>query len=102
MDILGRINELRNQRGWSVNRLALESELTQSTVFNMLYRKSLPTIRTLQSLCKGFGISLGEFFMESNKNIYSLSLDEKAIIDKYRKINSEQRKLAREFLVNIE
>lgn len=47
MDILDRITELREERGWSVYKLAEESGLTQSTLANMFSRKTMPSIATL-------------------------------------------------------
>ena len=67
MDILKRIDELRKERGWSVNYLAMEAMLTQSTVNNLYTRQTLPTIPTLRAICGAFGITLSEFFAEEEK-----------------------------------
>ena len=64
MDILARIDELRKERGWSINYLAMESELTQSTINNLYTRHTEPKISTLRAICNAFGISLSEFFNE--------------------------------------
>lgn len=66
MNILERIDELRKERGWSVNYLAMEAELTQSTVNNMYIRKTEPKISTLRAICDAFGITLSEFFSEKS------------------------------------
>ncbi len=62
MDVLEKIDKLRKERGWSVNYLAMEAELTQSTLNNLYTRKTEPKISTLRSICKAFGITLTEFF----------------------------------------
>lgn len=62
MDVLEKIDRLRKERGWSVNYLAMEAELTQSTLNNLYTRKTEPKISTLRSICKAFGITLTEFF----------------------------------------
>ena len=62
MDVLEKIDKLRKERGWSVNYLAIEAELTQSTLNNLYTRKTEPKISTLRSICKAFGITLAEFF----------------------------------------
>ena len=62
MDVLEKIDKLRKERGWSVNYLAMEAELTQSTLNNLYTRKTEPKISTLRSICKAFGITLAEFF----------------------------------------
>lgn len=64
MTILEKIDKLRIQRGWSINNLATEAMLTQSTVNNMYQRKNDPKISTLRAICDAFGITLSEFFAE--------------------------------------
>ena len=68
MDILEKIDELRKERGWSINYLAMEAGLTQSTVNNLFLRKTEPKISTLRALCDAFGITLSEFFAEDTSN----------------------------------
>lgn len=62
MTILEHIDELRIARGWSVNNLAMEAMLTQSTLNNLYMRKTEPKISTLRAICGAFGITLAEFF----------------------------------------
>ena len=64
MDVLEKIDKLRKERGWSVNYLAMEAELTQSTLNNLYTRQTEPKISTLRSICKAFGITLAEFFSD--------------------------------------
>lgn len=64
MTILEKIDELRRQRGWSINNLAMEAMLTQSTVNNLYVRKTEPKISTLRAICDAFGVTLAEFFAE--------------------------------------
>lgn len=64
MNILERIDTLRKERGWSINNLAMEAMLTQSTVNNLYVRGAEPKLSTLRAICGAFGISLAEFFSE--------------------------------------
>lgn len=58
-----RILELCYERDISINKLCLQSGVTQSTVNNILSRKNTtPTILTIKRLCDGAEISLTEFF----------------------------------------
>lgn len=66
MDVLSRIEQLRMERGWSVNYLAMEAGLTQSTVNNLFSRHAEPKLSTLRALCEAFGITLAEFFAEES------------------------------------
>jgi len=92
MKINERINDLLIERGWSVNQLANEAFLTQSTVSNIFNRKSVPTVATLTAICKAFEISLSEFFNESenDSNIY-LTEDETTLLENFRSLNKNNK-----------
>ncbi|MEG9430211.1 MAG: helix-turn-helix transcriptional regulator, partial [Christensenellaceae bacterium] len=62
IDVLERILELKNERGWSLYKLADEAMLTQSTLSNMFTRKTMPSLYTLNQICEAFGITMSEFF----------------------------------------
>lgn len=87
MDILEKIDTLRKERGWSINNLAMEALLTQSTVNNLYARKTEPKISTLRALCNAFGITLSEFFSEPDKP----DTIEKQIYNKVCTLTSEQK-----------
>lgn len=67
MDALRKINRMRLERGWSIYRLSVESDLPQSTLVNMFSRETQPSIATLEAICKGYGITLSEFFTEDSE-----------------------------------
>ena len=67
-DILKKIDRLRKERGWSVNYLAMEAELTQSTLSNLFARDTEPRISTLRPICNAFGMSLSDFFAEEKED----------------------------------
>ena len=64
MEVLAKIEMLRKEKGWSINYLAMESGLTQSTLNNLYSRNTEPKISTLRAICGAFGITLSEFFKE--------------------------------------
>lgn len=88
MDIAKKIDAMRIERGWSVNYLALEAMLTQSTVNNMFTRHTDPKISTLKAICNAFGITLSEFFAEEDAPD-DLTTELKRRIDK---LSDEQKK----------
>ena len=61
-DIHNRIFILMENRNWSVYRLAEKSGISATGLYNMIERKTMPRIDTLERLCVGFDISLSEFF----------------------------------------
>ena len=91
MDIVQKIDELREERGWSINTLAAESQLTQSTLSSMLGRHSAPKIDTLQCICNAFGMTLAQFFLE-DESIEILTDNETALLAAYRKLPEVKQK----------
>ena len=71
MDAQKRIKQLMEERGWTDYRLAKESNLSHSTVTNMFNRNNAPTLPTLEAVCKAFGITLAQFFSESDEELFS-------------------------------
>ena len=67
MEVLEKIEMLRKEKGWSINYLAMESGLTQSTLNNLYSRNTEPKISTLRAICGAFGITLSEFFKEEEQ-----------------------------------
>jgi len=90
MDIIKRVTELREQRGWSKNHLAKKSGLSQSTVSNLYNRPHEPTISTLESLCNGFGISLSEFFNADGDATF-LTEEQKHLLSEWSKLSETQK-----------
>ena len=78
---LEKIDKMRKERGWSVNKLAMEAELTQSTIAHMFSRGTLPSLHTLRSICEAYGITMAQFFSDDEDTDY-LSTDEKSVIAK--------------------
>ena len=61
-EVQRRIMMLLDERDWSPTHLAKVSGLPTTTVTDIFKRKSCPKIETLDKLCKGFGITVGDFF----------------------------------------
>ncbi len=89
MDILKKINQLRLERNWSIYRLSVESNISQSTLTNMFNRETLPSITTLECLCNAFGITMAEFFAEQLPTINTAS--EQELLELYRAIPEDAK-----------
>ena len=88
MDVCDKIDELRKQRGWSVNNLAMEAALTQSTVNNIFLRHSEPKLSTLRAICNAFGISLSQFFEEEERE----NITDEKLINELKSLSPEQKR----------
>lgn len=66
MDIIDKIYRLMEERKWSTYALSNESGVNQSTIANMFRKNQVPKIETLEKICKAFGLTLAEFFMDEH------------------------------------
>ena len=66
MDINKRLEELIAKRGWTRYRLSKESGVPETTITNIFYRGTVPTIATLEQICDTLGITLSEFFSDGS------------------------------------
>ena len=64
MDTHERLRQLLNERGWTEYRLAKNCGLSESTIANIYRRNTVPSLATLEAICKGFGITMAQFFAE--------------------------------------
>lgn len=65
MDVLARLRQFQNERGWSEYRMAKNCNLSESTIANIYRRGAMPSIPTLQAICDGYGITMSQFFAEN-------------------------------------
>ena len=97
---LVRIRELCAQRNWSYYQLAKAAGIPYSTLSTMLHKENMPSLPTLQKLCKGFGISIVEFF-EPDKNQQGLTEDQALCLSLFTSLNQEEQKLALAYLKGL-
>ena len=90
MDVIKKIENLKNQRGWSDYKLSLESGIAQSTLATMKQRKTPLKVDALQSICEAFGITLAQFFLEDER-VEILSEQERKLVDGYRKLSNKKQ-----------
>lgn len=96
MDATEKIQEMMKQRGWSAYKLAKKSGLSEATIANLIRRNTIPTITTLEAICKGFEITMPQFF--SDGDIIEVSSDLKPLIDCWSALSPEQREAALKLL----
>ena len=90
MDVLAKIRRLQKERGWSEYRLAKEANLSQSTVSGLYRKNNLPTIPTLEALCKAFGMTLSQFFADGNLPV-DLTDEQQKMLSEWNSLTPEQK-----------
>ena len=89
MNTLERLRQLLNDRGWTEYRLSKECGLSQSTIGNIYRRNTTPSIDTLENICKAFGITLSQFFAETE--MVELTPELKSLFDGWVSLTPEQK-----------
>ena len=92
MDATERIKTLMEQRGWSAYRLSKNCGLSENTIATILKRNSLPSISTLEAICKGLGITLSQFFADGD--LIEVTPKTRELIDCWSGLSEEQRDAA--------
>lgn len=88
-DVLTRIKILREQRGWSVYKLAKLSGIPQSTIATWYQKNLCPPIDKIEILCNTFGITLTEFF--STGDILDSMTGADELLSKWILLNPSQK-----------
>ncbi len=89
MDTQKRLRQLLDERGWTEYRLSKVCGLSESTLANIFRRNTLPSISTLEAICKGFGITLSQFFAEDD--MVEMTPEMKDLFDSWVSLTPQQK-----------
>ena len=94
MDTGKRITLFRESKGYSVNKLATLSGISQSYLRDVELGKKNPTVEVISYLCDALGISLKEFFDEELEGTFF----EDPLVKQIYQLTPAQRKALATFL----
>lgn len=90
MNVKEKITKLRKEREWSIMKLANESGLTPSTVYNWYNeRNNEPSKKAIEDICAAFGISMSEFF--SDIELDKLTDKETKLLEIFKKLDDKKQ-----------
>lgn len=95
--ILEKISRLREQRGWSEYMLSEKAEMTQSTISSWYIKDMIPTVPSLERICKAFGITLSQFFADDGEPVV-LNEGQKRVVERFNALNPQQQETLLNFL----
>lgn len=99
MDILDRLRNLQKEYGWSDYRTAQAAGLARGTVSNIFRRNTTPSFATLEALCKGFGITLSQFFDYDNSiDTMIITPELKTLFNDWSTLSDNNKKLVQELI----
>ena len=96
MDVHDRLRRLLNERGWTEYRLAKNSGLSESTIANIFKRNTVPSLPTLEAICDGLGITLSQYFADSE--MVELTPELKGLFESWVNLTPEQKAVAAQLL----
>ncbi len=99
MDVKVRLQQLMDERGWTIYRVAKEAGIPWSTVRNMFKRNTEPSIQTLECLCRGMGITLPQFFDVDND--MGLSPEQAHLLQEWSRLREKDKKLISDLIVSL-
>ena len=88
-NVLAKITELRESRGWSTYRLAKLSNIPQSTIATWYSKNLYPPLDKLEIICNTFNITLSDFFKSSD---YPLTDDQDMLIQKWNLLTDSEKR----------
>ena len=89
MNVHEKLNRLMTERNWTEYRLAKECGLSETTIYNIFTRNTVPNIITLESICKAFGITLSQFFADGE--MVELTPELKELFEGWVNLTVEQK-----------
>ncbi len=103
MDVLERITTYRKERNWTEYQLAEKSGLTQSTISAWYRKNMLPSIPSLERICKAFNITLAQFFAEnlSEWSFNFLTEEQQNLVYEWNRLEENQQNALISFLKTL-
>ena len=101
MDVVERINEIMKKQGLTDYQLAKLSGLSSSTISNMRKRNTVPSIPTLENICDSLNVTLSQFFVDTETEMYPVTPQQKEFLDYYVQLSDEQQALICQLVRNM-
>lgn len=101
MDVLNTITKLRHERKWTEYQLSVQSQLPQSTISSWYRKNMLPSLASLEKICRAFDISMAEFFRIDSEASKAVDSEYQELIQCWRKLDKNQKELLLAFLKTL-
>ena len=90
VELITRIDQLRNTRHWTEYQLAKRAGISQSTLSNLIHRGNNPSMYTVERIAKAFDLSLAQFFSDEEDPHY-LTGDQRELLDYWHAMDRFQK-----------
>ena len=96
MDIHEKLQRLLDERGWTKYQLARRCGLSDATIANIFRRNTVPSISTLEAICRGYGITLSQFFAEGD--MVELTAEQKEMFLAWSSLSKDQKEVLNQLI----
>jgi transcriptional regulator with XRE-family HTH domain len=96
MNTSEKIKKLLAERGWTPYRLSKEAGLPDATIGNIFRRNTMPTIPTLEAICRAFGITMSQFFADGD--MVEMTPELKELFEDWVNLTAAQKQAVRSML----
>lgn len=88
--IANRIKELCDKKQMTMYALSKKTDISQSSLSNLMKRGSTPTFYTLNRICDGLGITLAQFFSDGVGKL-ELSSEQRKVIEMWEILTDKEK-----------
>ena len=81
-EVLNTITELCEARGWNIAKLSRESGVSDSTIRSWYKRENIPSLPTLEPVCRALGTSVAEILGLDDEPV-NITSDQKLLLYKW-------------------
>ena len=92
-----RVKEIMQQTQDSKYRLAQLTDMSQTALGNIINKKSIPTVPTLERICDAFGISIAQFFAGEGMRP-DLTDEQEELLEIWDDLNADERRILMNFV----
>ncbi len=96
-----KIEELCSKSGITRYQLSLRSGISQSALSDIVKKKNVPTLITVERICTAFGITIAQFFAQEEA-IPDLSEEQKKLLQLWHGLTLEEKKIVTTFIESIQ
>jgi transcriptional regulator with XRE-family HTH domain len=95
MSLSERLIALRQAKGLTTNKLAKMAGIAQSTLRDIEIGQKQPTIPTLSQICDALGVTLSEFFSDTEQE---LTLELRRLVENAKQLDPDQIEALNQFI----
>lgn len=96
-----KIEELCSKSGITRYQLSLRSGISQSALSDIVKKKNVPTLITVERICTAFGITIAQFFAQEEA-IPDLSEEQKKLLQLWHGLTLKEKKIVTTFIESIQ